>query len=214
MKETPYDSRVALDLRGFRVQDAVQAVEKLIDNAVRANISAVQILHGKGTGALREAIHTHLAESSAVEEFSSPQVNPSGDLYTPRVACYAMPTRLRSTHSEVSSASTRARSSGHCHNARSRVSTVGLGTNKLSAASMRSSASMSCTVRYRPPDRSAIWRRSGTFGAHFGVFQHQFADREGAGVHSKRGLTSQCAYFVGIRSFRQCANVRGIAAVA
>ncbi len=77
MKETPYDSRVALDLRGFRVQDAVQAVEKLIDNAVRANISAVQILHGKGTGALREAIHTHLAESSAVEEFSSPQVNPS-----------------------------------------------------------------------------------------------------------------------------------------
>ena len=76
MKETPYDSRAALDLRGFRVQDAVQAVEKLIDNAVRANISAVQILHGKGTGALREAIHTHLAESSAVEEFSSPQVNP------------------------------------------------------------------------------------------------------------------------------------------
>jgi len=67
---------MALDLRGFRVGEAVKAVEKLIDNATRTDLHSVQILHGKGTGALREAIHAYLSEASAVKGFSTPQTNP------------------------------------------------------------------------------------------------------------------------------------------
>ena len=70
------DAHAALDLRGFRVREAIRAVEKLIDTAVRADLDAVQILHGKGTGALRTAIHEYLAKTAAVKEYSSPQVNP------------------------------------------------------------------------------------------------------------------------------------------
>ena len=73
---SPLDVRTVADVRGYRVRDALRVVEKLIDNAVRANIGAVRIVHGKGTGALREAIHAQLARFAAVKEFSSPEVNP------------------------------------------------------------------------------------------------------------------------------------------
>ena len=70
------EARTAVDLRGLRVHDAVRAVEKLLDDAARADLRAVQILHGKGSGALREAIHAYLAAAAAVQEYSSPNVNP------------------------------------------------------------------------------------------------------------------------------------------
>ncbi len=76
VKAVSHNARAALDVRGLRTRDATRAVDKLLDNARQADIRAVQILHGKGTGALREAIHGYLSESDAVAEFSTPQVNP------------------------------------------------------------------------------------------------------------------------------------------
>ena len=49
-----------LDIRGERVTDALNIVEHFIDDAVMLNIGTVRIIHGKGTGALRDEIQKYL----------------------------------------------------------------------------------------------------------------------------------------------------------
>lgn len=49
-----------IDVRGMRADEAVQAVTYYIDDAVRFSASRVRILHGTGTGALRQAIREYL----------------------------------------------------------------------------------------------------------------------------------------------------------
>ena len=58
--ENAAQSRYELDLRGKRVEEALNDVDKFIDEAVLAGTSSARIIHGKGTGALREAIKTML----------------------------------------------------------------------------------------------------------------------------------------------------------
>jgi DNA mismatch repair protein MutS2 len=48
--------KTEIDLRGERVADALDAVMKYIDDAIMLGVPSVRILHGKGTGALREEI--------------------------------------------------------------------------------------------------------------------------------------------------------------
>ena len=50
-----------LDLHGCRVEDALARVDQFVDDAAMAGHSVVRIVHGHGTGALRAAIHRHLA---------------------------------------------------------------------------------------------------------------------------------------------------------
>ena len=70
--------RNTVDLRGRRADEAVQEVEMLIDRALLANLDEVEILHGKGTGALRSAIHEYLARRSEVESFEDASWNQGG----------------------------------------------------------------------------------------------------------------------------------------
>lgn len=49
-----------LRIQGFRVEAALPVVEKFIDDALLAGLQEVRILHGKGTGALRQAIRDFL----------------------------------------------------------------------------------------------------------------------------------------------------------
>ncbi|MFN8923327.1 MAG: endonuclease MutS2, partial [Sphingobacteriia bacterium] len=49
-----------LDLRGMRPEQAIAELEKLLDRLLLAGYPAAEILHGKGTGALRSAIRLHL----------------------------------------------------------------------------------------------------------------------------------------------------------
>lgn len=58
-----------LDLRGQTVEEALEAVDKFIDNARLASLGQVSIIHGKGTGALRNAIQQHLKGSRSVKSF-------------------------------------------------------------------------------------------------------------------------------------------------
>lgn len=53
-------SITVLDVRGQRVEPALQALDKFIDQALLAGLGTVTILHGKGSGALRAAIRQHL----------------------------------------------------------------------------------------------------------------------------------------------------------
>jgi DNA mismatch repair protein MutS2 len=55
-----------IDLRGRRVEEAVSAVDKFIDDAILAGWTELRIIHGKGTGALRQSINTFLTKHPRV----------------------------------------------------------------------------------------------------------------------------------------------------
>lgn len=58
-----------IDLRGMESLEAVAAAEMYIDNAVMAKLKTVTIIHGKGTGALRQAVQQMLRRNKAVKSF-------------------------------------------------------------------------------------------------------------------------------------------------
>ena len=58
-----------LDIRGKYAEEGVSEVERFIDDAVVANLKTVTIVHGKGTGALRQAVHDSLRLNPYVEDF-------------------------------------------------------------------------------------------------------------------------------------------------
>ena len=49
-----------LDIRGERLADALNIVTRYIDDAIMLNVGMVRIIHGKGTGVLREEIQKYL----------------------------------------------------------------------------------------------------------------------------------------------------------
>lgn len=55
-----------IDLRGARVEEAIEKVEDLVDNAIMLGIRELRILHGKGTGALKEEIRKYLRTNPLV----------------------------------------------------------------------------------------------------------------------------------------------------
>ncbi|SIT07339.1 endonuclease MutS2 [Alicyclobacillus vulcanalis] len=61
------DVRMELDVRGETIDDALLRIDKYLDDAVVAGISRVVIIHGKGTGALRNAIRRYLREHPHVK---------------------------------------------------------------------------------------------------------------------------------------------------
>lgn len=57
-----------LDLRGERYEDALMRVEKYIDDALLAGYPRVSIIHGKGTGALRQGVQEYLKSHRSVKK--------------------------------------------------------------------------------------------------------------------------------------------------
>jgi DNA mismatch repair protein MutS2 len=74
---TPVDLQI--DLRGWRVEEALEEVDAYLNNAVMAGMPLVRLLHGKGTGALRQAIREQLAHHPLVKSFASAAANDGGD---------------------------------------------------------------------------------------------------------------------------------------
>lgn len=58
-----------LDLRGLNVEEALDRVDKYLDDAFIAGLHEVTLIHGKGTGTLRRAISEHLRRHEHVESF-------------------------------------------------------------------------------------------------------------------------------------------------
>jgi DNA-nicking Smr family endonuclease len=58
-----------LDLHTFRPHEAVAVVEAFLEESHRRKWREVRVVHGKGTGALREKVHAHLRRSPWVESF-------------------------------------------------------------------------------------------------------------------------------------------------
>ena len=58
-----------LDIRGYETLEAESVVDNYIVSAVMAKLGSVTIIHGKGTGALRKAVHEILRRNKAVKSF-------------------------------------------------------------------------------------------------------------------------------------------------
>jgi DNA mismatch repair protein MutS2 len=67
-----------INLLGCRVDEAVDRVDKFLDEASLAQLAQVRIVHGTGTGALRNAIIEMLRDHPQVERFESPQQSEGG----------------------------------------------------------------------------------------------------------------------------------------
>jgi DNA mismatch repair protein MutS2 len=68
-----------LDIRGRRADEALELCEHYLDDAFRAGLPFVRIIHGKGTGALRAAIREALADNPLVRRYESGAANSGGD---------------------------------------------------------------------------------------------------------------------------------------
>ena len=58
-----------IDLRGMMTDEAVMAVERFLDTAMMGKLETVTIIHGKGTGAVRNAVRSYLKRSRYVKAF-------------------------------------------------------------------------------------------------------------------------------------------------
>ena len=68
-----------LDLRGQRAEDALEAMERYLESAYLSGMPFVRLIHGKGTGRLRQVIRDSLRQSSHVTRFESGGDNEGGD---------------------------------------------------------------------------------------------------------------------------------------
>jgi len=67
-----------MDVRGMRGDEALQAVMYFIDDAIMVGVSGVRILHGTGTGALRQMIRQYLATIHGVKTFRDEHIQFGG----------------------------------------------------------------------------------------------------------------------------------------
>ena len=67
MKMTAMSSEI--DLRGMDTVEAICVLDRYMDEAMRAKLSSVRIIHGKRTGALRQAVHQDLKRNKFVKTF-------------------------------------------------------------------------------------------------------------------------------------------------
>ncbi len=58
-----------INLIGKTVDEALSTMDKYLDDAYLAHLSQVRVVHGKGTGALRQAVHKHLKKLKIVKSF-------------------------------------------------------------------------------------------------------------------------------------------------
>jgi DNA mismatch repair protein MutS2 len=69
--DLPASPGFELDLRGRRADDALEALERYLDSAYLAGLPFVRIIHGKGTGKLRQAVRQALQDHPQVGSFEA-----------------------------------------------------------------------------------------------------------------------------------------------
>ncbi len=84
-EETPHKEvfqtppSMEIDLRGQRAEDALDMLDRYLDNAIVVGMPFVRIIHGKGTGRLRQVIRETLRGNSNVSGFEDGAENEGGD---------------------------------------------------------------------------------------------------------------------------------------
>ena len=78
MREKQLNFKQEIDVRGMRADEALQAVTYFIDDAIQVGCTRVRILHGTGTGVLRQVIRQYLKTVSGVAHFQDEHVQLGG----------------------------------------------------------------------------------------------------------------------------------------
>lgn len=78
MREKKLNFKLDIDVRGMRGDEALQAVMYFIDDAILVGVSRVRILHGTGTGALRQIIRDYLQSIPSVSNYQDEHVQFGG----------------------------------------------------------------------------------------------------------------------------------------
>jgi DNA mismatch repair protein MutS2 len=75
----PQTADNTVDLRGLRVDEALEKLDLFLDHAYLSNRAGVHIIHGHGSGALKRAVRGHLVGSTYVDEFRPGDRHEGGD---------------------------------------------------------------------------------------------------------------------------------------
>ncbi len=67
--EGPARASFELDLRGFRLAEALEAVQRQVDTASLQGLNLFSIIHGTGEGVLGKGIHDYLRSNAAIEDY-------------------------------------------------------------------------------------------------------------------------------------------------
>ena len=78
MHEKKINFKQEIDVRGMRADEALQAVTYFIDDAIQVGCARVRILHGTGTGVLRQVIRQYLKTVPGVSHFQDEHVQLGG----------------------------------------------------------------------------------------------------------------------------------------
>jgi len=78
LSEKKLHFKLEIDVRGMRGDEALQAVIYYIDDAIQCNAGRVRILHGTGTGALRQIIRDYLRTTPGIRHFQDEHVQFGG----------------------------------------------------------------------------------------------------------------------------------------
>ena len=78
LSERKLNFKMELDVTGQRVNEALENVMHYIDDAIMLNVSSVRIIHGKGTGALRDEIQRFLKSTPGVESAKDESIQLGG----------------------------------------------------------------------------------------------------------------------------------------
>lgn len=70
---------IELDMRGARVEEGLDQIESYLDEAYLARLPWVRIIHGKGTGALRDAVRSKLRSHPLVSKYRAGKEGEGGD---------------------------------------------------------------------------------------------------------------------------------------
>lgn len=76
-KSAKFESKI--DIRGMRLQEALQVVEEFVDQALITSVRNLEIVHGKGNGILRNAVKNKLREYDAILNIRHPEQQSGGD---------------------------------------------------------------------------------------------------------------------------------------
>ncbi len=71
--------RREVNVIGMRIDDALPVVDRAVDEASLGGLSTITIIHGKGTGRLKEAVRDHLARHALVQSVRGGDVHGSGE---------------------------------------------------------------------------------------------------------------------------------------
>jgi DNA mismatch repair protein MutS2 len=69
----------SLDLRGARVEEALDALERYLEDASLGGLERVTVIHGMGTGALRDAVRSEAASHPLVKAVRPGERGEGGD---------------------------------------------------------------------------------------------------------------------------------------